>query len=277
MNRHIEDSQIKADAIQIINCTAKPQLKSRNQKLFEVIGTVLVVALVAVGGLTFFNRSLEPNTPAVDTIGTETPPPETTPEEDLSAIEPPSDNEEQDASEEKVALEPLAALASEATEKEREEEEIIPVKSDDKSDGESKEKSQRAEEPQIKAESPSQALVSQPEETSKEERKPDANGYIYTEEEAVEFLRTEFQKIINENGSAYIDARDAALGKGYSTPEEFEADIEQLLTNPYSSEKLARALDEYRRLGNEGVLIGKASLWLAAGGDDAKWVESVTQ
>ena len=51
MNRHIEDSQIKADAIQIINCTAKPQLKSRNQKLFEVIGTVLVVALVAVGGL----------------------------------------------------------------------------------------------------------------------------------------------------------------------------------------------------------------------------------
>ena len=114
-------------------------------------------------------------------------------------------------------------------------------------------------------------------EETQPEPKKDKDGYIYTKEEAVEIFKTEFQKLIDTNDFNYTYARDAAIENGYSTQEEFEADLKQLLTNPYSSERLARAFDEYRKYGNIGVLITKASMWLSAGGDDGPWTQSYTQ
>jgi len=114
-------------------------------------------------------------------------------------------------------------------------------------------------------------------EETQPEPKKDENGYIYTKEEAIEIFRTKFQKLIDANDFNYTDARDSAIGKGRSTEEEFEADLKQLLTNPYSSEILTRAFDEYRKYGNIGVLIGKATNWLSSGGDDGEYKYTETR
>lgn len=114
-------------------------------------------------------------------------------------------------------------------------------------------------------------------EETQPEPKKDENGYIYTKEEAIEIFRTKFQKLIDANDFNYTDARDSAIGKGRSTEEEFQKDLEQLLTNPYSSEKLTIAFEDFRKNGHWGALVFKVSNWLSAGGDDAEWTESITQ
>lgn len=140
-------------------------------------------------------------------------------------------------------------------------------------------KKQLAKEEKALIMSKSKEQNGEPIEVEETEQKPsrDENGFIYTKEEVIEIFRTEYQKLMDTNDFNYTNALNYAIEIGNSTQEEFEADLEQLFTNPYSSEKMSRAFDEYRRLGDIGVLIGKASLWLMCGGDDGNYTDCVTQ
>ena len=64
---------------------------------------------------------------------------------------------------------------------------------------------------------------------------------------------------------AYTSAIDDTKVYGWYSQESFEASLKILMTDPYSSERLARTFDIYRKTGNIGVLIGKhlfGSLWM---------------
>lgn len=254
-----------------------------NKKLMAIIGIVLVVAFVGVGAFMYFGRGTKGELPTVnENQGTETSTPSATPtpEIDYSNIQlPSSDNEGLDnliTPEEEAAVNNEEALSEQiAYEKERGE--VIPELTPEQIAEENKKiedaKKEAAANPEV------QEPFGEPfeiEETQPEPKK-DENGYIYTKEEAVEIFRTEFQKLIDANDFNYTDARNSAIGKGRSTEEEFEADLKQLLTNPYSSEILTRAFDEYRKYGNIGVLIGKATNWLSSGGDDGEYKYTETR
>lgn len=106
---------------------------------------------------------------------------------------------------------------------------------------------------------------------------PDEDGYIYTKEEAIEIFRTEYQKIIDNNGFDYSYAREHAISEGISTEEEFEADLQQLLNDPYSSDWLTPCFEQFRKLGDMGVLIVDATIWLSSGGDDGNRIPGETR
>lgn len=250
-----------------------------NKKLITIIASVLVVAILGVGAYLYFGQEKEPadNLPVVSELTT-TPSP--SPEIDYSSIDlPKSDNEGKDnliTPEEEAAVNNEETLAEQiAYEEERGD--IIPEMTYEDMIEQNKKieeaKKEAATNPEV------QAPSMEPFEIEKVQPAPqkDKDGCIYTKEEAIEIFKTEFQKLIDANDFNYTDARNSAIGKGRSTPEEFEADLKQLLTDPYSSEWLARAFDYFRQYGHIGILIGEASMWLAAGGDDAEWSESYTQ
>jgi len=256
-----------------------------NKKILVGICLIVLVVILGIGVLTCFRRDSKSSLPIVSEnqeppTSTHSASPTPTPEIDYSEIQlPPSDNKELDnltVPEEEAAVNNEEALSEQiAYEKERGE--VIPELTPEQIAEENK----RIE--QAKKEAAANPEVQEPfgepfeiEETQPEPKK-DKDGYIYTKEEAVEIFRTEFQKLIDANDFNYTYARDSAIGKGRSTPEEFEADLKQLLTDPYSSEWLARAFDYFRQYGHIGILIGESSMWLAAGGDDAEWSESYTQ
>ncbi|NLE26313.1 MAG: hypothetical protein GX625_13410 [Clostridiaceae bacterium] len=97
--------------------------------------------------------------------------------------------------------------------------------------------------------------------------KKDTDGFRYTKEEAIEIFATEFQKRIDNGSYAYTSAIDDTKVYGWYSQESFEASLKILMTDPYSSERLARTFDIYRKTGNIGVLIGEASIWLSMDGD----------
>jgi len=257
-----------------------------NKKLLAIIGIALVVAFVGVSAFTYLKRVPESELPSVnENLGAPTFTPSATsvptPAVDYSQVElPASDNEGLDnlitEEEEKEAMMTEEEL-TDFLAYEEERGDIIPEMTYEDMIEQNKKieeaKKEAATNPEV------QAPSMEPFEIEKVQPAPqkDKDGYIYTKEEAIEIFKTEFQKLIDANDFNYTDARNSAIGKGRSTPEEFEADLKQLLTDPYSSEWLARAFDYFRQYGHIGILIGEASMWLAAGGDDAEWSESYTQ
>jgi len=254
-----------------------------NKKLFVIIGIVIVIAFVGVSAFTYFNRTPEVELPTVnENQGVPNPNPsiEPTPLIDYSEIQlPPSDNEGLDnliTPEEEAAVNNEEVLAEQLA-YEKEIGDAIPELTPEQIIEENKKiedaKKEAAANPEV------QEPFGEPfeiEETQPEPKK-DKDGYIYTKEEAVAIFREEFQKRIDNNDFGYTYARDSAIGKGRSTEEEFEADLKQLLTNPYSSEILTRAFEKYRKYGNIGILIGTALNWLSSGGDDGEYQYTETR
>ena len=257
-----------------------------NKKLLAIIGIALVVAFVGVSAFTYLKRVPESELPSVnENLGAPTFTPSATsvptPAVDYSQVElPASDNEGLDnlitEEEEKEAMMTEEQL-TDFLAYEEERGDIIPEMTYE----DMIEQNKKIEE--AKKEAAANPEVQEPfgepfeiEETQPEPKK-DKDGYIYTKEEAVEIFRTEFQKLIDANDFNYTYARDSAIGKGRSTEEEFEADLEKLLTNPYSSEILTRAFEKYRKYGNNGILIGTASKWLTAGEDDGEYKYTETR
>ena len=136
---------------------------------------------------------------------------------------------------------------------------------------------------EAEANSNTQPVISQPAATPEPDDMPpplppkDADGFRYTKEEAVKNFTTAFQKIIDTNDLSYTDALESAKKKSNFTQEAFDADVHQLLTDPYSSPIMASSLNEYRRAGLLDGVIFRATVWLANGGDDGPWVETVVQ
>jgi len=268
---------------------------TNNIKIIAIIGIVIVAVFVAIGVLTYFNRNRAPEgeLPQVsETHGTtnqksQTLTPSATPVLiDYSQVElPASDNESLDnliteeeimEHEEEVAKQTEQPIYEEETE-EVVPEEIVPEMTEEEII-EMKKKYEDAQK-QAQANPDVQEPFGEPFVPDEPAPKPqrDADGYLYTKEEAIEIFRKEFQEYIDTNHFNYTWARDSAIERGYSTEEEFKNDLHQLLTDPYSSEFLARAFEDYRKYGHFGALVLEASMWLGAGGDDAEWSESITQ
>jgi len=279
--------------MKIITFMLEKKYMNLNKKLMAIIGIVLIIAFVGVGAFMYFGRGTTGELPTVsENQGTQTSTPSSaptsTPEIDNSNVQLPSlDNEGLDnlITEEETTVdeEALAEHESEISSVPEqtitsEEESSAPVQA---IESEPAEENKKIEEPKKEAATKPnvQKPVGEPFEIEEVQPEPkkDENGYIYTKEEAIEIFRTEFQKLIDANDFNYTYARDTAIGEGRSTQEEFEADLKQLLTDPYSSEWLTRAFDYFRQYGHKGILIGEASMWLGVGGDDAEWSESFTQ
>ena len=112
--------------------------------------------------------------------------------------------------------------------------------------------------------------------TPEPEPQRDAEGYIYTKEEAIENFRTEYQKEIDNNGRAYVGAREAALRKGF-TEEDFEKNVYKMMNDPYSSPQLSGLFDDYRKDGDLGLLIVGCAEWLGIGGDEGKVADRIVR
>ena len=256
-----------------------------NKKLLIIIGVALVVIFVAVGAIMYFSHNSNSDLPSVkenEFDETQTPVPSEEPETEVDASDtelPPSDDEGQDnilTEEELEAInEPDPEL--DAYEEAREDMDIPELSEEERK--EIKEIAEQFNEPAGKTEPNSEVQEETNKPTVEETEttpQPDKNGYIYTKEQAIELFRTEFQKQIDNNGYDYECAHKYAIEDGNSTEEEFQADLKQLMTDPYSSEKLSRAFEGFRESGDMSILVTEASMWLLAGGDDAEWTECRT-
>lgn len=100
-----------------------------------------------------------------------------------------------------------------------------------------------------------------------EEPKRDANGFIYTKEEAIAALDAVWKRLEAENDFNVTYAWEVAQMQG-QTREEFDANVHLMLTDPYSSTVLPTYFDDYRKRGDLGILVGCCSLWLGSCGDE---------
>jgi len=119
----------------------------------------------------------------------------------------------------------------------------------------------------------------QPMQTEPPESEPerDADGYLYTKEEVIEIFANEFKKMVDTKTSAYAYALEDAKKHDDFNQAEFDSDVQQLLTDPYSSKYIATVLDGYRKDGDMDVVIYTVYNWLANGGDDGKWYKTSVQ
>ena len=135
---------------------------------------------------------------------------------------------------------------------------------------------------EAEANSNTQPVISQPVATPSPDDMPpplppkDADGFRYTKEEAIAHFAAEYQKYIDANSTSYRRPLELSLEKGF-TREDFEANLHQLMTDPYSSKIMAAAFNEYRRNGIIDGIVVRAVNWLANGGDEGHWVETVVQ
>ena len=256
-----------------------------NKKLIIIIASVLVVAVLGVGAVLYLGKEKVPvnNLPVV-TEPTTTPPttstPSLPPEIDNSNIGlPKSDNEGKDSliTEEQPTKseEEINAIIKYEEEKEKVVNELTPEQIAEANKKIEEAKKEAAANPGVV-----QEVVQQPIETEPviETPQKDADGFVCTKEEAVREFTSMYQKLIDANSSSYRLALEEAKKREDFTQESFDADLKQLMTDPYSSPILASALDEYRRVGQSvDSVIYCAAQWLAMGGDDGDWAETVVQ
>lgn len=119
-------------------------------------------------------------------------------------------------------------------------------------------------------------------EPAPEEPAKDADGYIYTKEQAVKMFTDRLLSFpdtsSNSPASALAYAKKKAERKGREFDQEaFDADLNLLLTDPYSSPMLTPYLENYRATGDMNLLLVFSSEWLSLGGDDGEWAERETR
>jgi ABC-type sulfate/molybdate transport systems ATPase subunit len=120
----------------------------------------------------------------------------------------------------------------------------------------------------------------QPKEVEPTPAEPTKNtdGYVYTKEKTVKNIVTAFQNKIDTGARAYVGALEEAKSRAEIDGKEFDqaafdADLNQLLTDPYSSSLLTPYLEHYRKFGEIDLLNVFSSEWLSIGGDDGEWAE----
>lgn len=97
-----------------------------------------------------------------------------------------------------------------------------------------------------------------------------ADGSMYTKQQAIDNFKKIYQKCIDTNDYNYTGALEEAKEQPGFTQESFDADLTQLMNDPYSSPALAEVFEDYRKDGNFDILLVACVEWLSLGGDDGK-------
>lgn len=245
-----------------------------NKKIVIITATfVVIVAAVIVGVAYMFTNSPNDNDLPVVYENTNTATAAAGTTEDLTNVSlpevdnpgiPVTDDELKVTPEEEAALKEIESQQAVIKSVEKSQEEIDADNAKIKKAAE-----EAAKNPDI------QPVQAKPVETEKApaEPKKDKDGYIYTKEEAI--------KIFTSNADAMAQVKDPenkeyAMREHGVTSEQYDALLNQLLTDPYSSTLLTPYFEDFRRGLPIGHLTGFACEWLYIGGDDGDWADRKT-
>lgn len=245
---------------------------SKNKKIITIIALVLVVAFIGVAALRYFKKPAEVEPP---TVG-----------ENVITPAPTADVSDIPLPEVETNPELVVDIDNQPTNTPEEIEEMIAQEEEQGTDiavgvEDIKEENKRIEEAMKEAAgNPEvQPVPMQPVETIKPTPAPkkDAQGYIYTKEEAEEALRAEFQKAIDEKNFNYTGALNAAMMRDDFSKEKFDADVDLMMNRPYDSKYLPPMFDDYRKTGKLGLLLLSCGEWLSLGGDEAEYADRIVR
>lgn len=107
--------------------------------------------------------------------------------------------------------------------------------------------------------------------------KRDAQGYIYTKEQAIKNFKEAYQKEINNNTYSYAGILTELMEEPDFSKEKFDADVNKMMKDPYSSPVLTTYFEDYRTNRKIGVLMVSCVGWLGIGGDDGKVANRTTK
>lgn len=244
---------------------------SKTKKILTIVGIVCFVAFLSTAIITYLSK--QPNQQGELPIVYEN----EFPEENYDNVELPESDSDGDVID--IAIEDLPSMSEEdiAAIEQQEEEQGNDIYIDEQdiqkindTIEEAKKEAEEYENVQPVEMEPIPTVTPEP------EPQRDAEGYIYTKEEAIENFRTEYQKEIDNNRRAYVGSREAALRKGF-TEEDFEKNVYKMMNDPYSSPQLSELFDDYRKDGDLGLLIGGCAVWLGIGGDEGKVADRIVR
>ena len=244
---------------------------SKTKKILTIVGIVCFVAFLSTAIITYLSK--QPNQQGELPIVYEN----EFPEENYDNVELPESDSDGDVID--IAIEDLPSMSEEdiAAIEQQEEEQGNDIYIDEQdiqkindTIEEAKKEAEEYENVQPVEMKPIPTVTPEP------EPQRDAEGYIYTKEEAIENFRTEYQKEIDNNGLAYVGSREAALRKGF-TEEDFEKNVYKMMNDPYSSSQLSSLFNSYRKNGDLGLLIVGCAGWLGIGGDEGKVADRIVR
>ena len=244
---------------------------SKTKKILTIVGIVCFVAFLSTAIITYLSK--QPNQQGELPIVYEN----EFPEENYDNVELPESDSDGDVID--IAIEDLPSMSEEdiAAIEQQEEEQGNDIYIDEQdiqkindTIEEAKKEAEEYENVQPVEMKPIPTVTPEP------EPQRDAEGYIYTKEEAIENFRTGYQKKIDNNGLAYVGSREAALRKGF-TEEDFEKNVYKMMNDPYSSPTLSELFDDYRKDGELGLLILGCIEWLGIGGDEGKVADRIVR
>ena len=244
---------------------------SKTKKILTIVGIVCFVAFLSTAIITYLSK--QPNQQGELPIVYEN----EFPEENYDNVELPESDSDGDVID--IAIEDLPSMSEEdiAAIEQQEEEQGNDIYIDEQdiqkindTIEEAKKEAEEYENVQPVEMEPIPTVTPEP------EPQRDAEGYIYTKEEAIENFRTGYQKKIDNNGLAYVSSREAALRKGF-TEEDFEKNVYKMMNDPYSSPTLSELFDDYRKDGDLGLLIFGCVEWLGIGGDEGKVADRIVR
>lgn len=244
---------------------------SKTKKILTIVGIVCFVAFLSTAIITYLSK--QPNQQGELPIVYEN----EFPEENYDNVELPESDSDGDVID--VDLEDLPSMSEEdiAAIEQQEEEQGNDIYIDEQdiqkindTIEEAKKEAEEYENVQPVEMEPIPTVTPEP------EPQRDAEGYIYTKEEAIENFRTEYQKQIDNNRLAYVGSRESALREGF-TEEDFEKNVYKMMNDPYSSPTLSELFDDYRKNGDLGLLIVGCAEWLGIGGDEGKVADRIVR
>ena len=244
---------------------------SKTKKILTIVGIVCFVAFLSTAIITYLSK--QPNQQGELPIVYEN----EFPEENYDNVELPESDSDGDVID--IAIEDLPSMSEEdiAAIEQQEEEQGNDIYIDEQdiqkindTIEEAKKEAEEYENVQPVEMEPIPTVTPEP------EPQRDAEGYIYTKEEAIENFRTEYQKQIDNNRLAYVGSRESALREGF-TEEDFEKNVYKMMNDPYSSPTLSELFDDYRKNGDLGLLIVGCAEWLGIGGDEGKVADRIVR
>lgn len=244
---------------------------SKTKKILTIVGIVCFVAFLSTAIITYLSK--QPNQQGELPIVYEN----EFPEENYDNVELPESDSDGDVID--IAIEDLPSMSEEdiAAIEQQEEEQGNDIYIDEQdiqkindTIEEAKKEAEEYENVQPVEMEPIPTVTPEP------EPQRDAEGYIYTKEEAIENFRTKYQKEIDNNGLAYVGSRESALREGF-TEEDFEKNVYKMMNDPYSSPTLSELFDDYRKDGKLGLLIVGCVEWLGIGGDEGKVADRIVR
>lgn len=245
---------------------------SKTKKILTIVGIVCFVAFLSTAIITYLSK--QPNQQGELPIVYEN----EFPEENYDNVELPESDSDGDVID--VDLEDLPSMSEEdiAAIEQQEEEQGNDIYIDEQdiqkindTIEEAKKEAEEYENVQPVEMKPIPTVTPEP------EPQRDAEGYIYTKEEAIENFRTEYQKAIDNQSYAYAGILAELMEEPGFSKEKFDADVYKMMNDPYSSPTLSELFDDYRKDGDLDLLIFGCVGWLGIGGDEGKVADRIVR